>query len=80
MESLNDTNASTEIEMEHQCDNALHIDNVNNNNSFNIFKPKMLMAIDKIKGKIKHANIDSIHDFIAQTEARNIDKTTLKIS
>ena len=42
MESLNDTNASTEIEMEHQCDNALHIDNVNNNNSFNIFKPKML--------------------------------------
>ena len=32
------------------------------------------MAIDKIKGKKKRADIDSIHDFIAQTEATNIDK------
>ena len=64
--------------MEHQCDNALHIDSVNNDDSFNIFKPKILVAIDKIKGKKKRANIDSIHDFIAQTEATNIDKNNIK--
>ena len=78
MESLNDTNASTEIEMEHQCDNALHIDSVNNNDSFNIFKPKILIAIHKIKDKKKRADIDSIHDFIAQTKATNIDKNNIK--
>ena len=47
MESLNDTNASTEIEMEHQCDNALHTDSVINDDSCNIFKPKILMAMIK---------------------------------
>ena len=51
---------------------------VNNNDSFNIFKPKILTAIDKIKGKKKRADIDSIHDFIAQTEATNIDKNNIK--
>ena len=75
MESLNDTNPSTEIEMEHQCHNALHIDSVNNDDSF---KPKILMAIDKIKGKKKHADTDSIHDFIAQTETTNINKNNIK--
>ena len=32
--------------MEHQCDNALHIDSVNNDDSFNIFKPKILIPFD----------------------------------
>ena len=78
MESLNDTNASTETEIEHQCDSALHIDIVNNDDSFNIFKPKILMAIDKIKDKKKCAEIDFIHDFIAQIKATNIDKNNIK--
>ena len=36
--------------MEHQTDNTQHIKR-GNNDSFEIFKPKILMAIDKIKGK-----------------------------
>ena len=36
------------------------------------------MAIDKSKGKKKRADIDSIHDFITQTEAINIDKNNIK--
>ena len=35
--------------MEHQTDNTQHIKR-GNNDSFEIFKPKILMAIDKIKG------------------------------
>ena len=37
--------------MEHQTDNTQHIERANNDDSFEIFKPKILMAIDKIKGK-----------------------------
>ena len=36
------------------------------------------MAIDKIKVKKKRGDIDSIHDFIAQTEATNIGKNNIK--
>ena len=36
--------------MEHQTDNTQHIKR-GNNDSLEIFKPKILMAIDKIKGK-----------------------------
>ena len=65
--------------MEHQSDNTQHIGRGNNDNSFEIFKPKILMAIDKIKGKKKRADIDAIHNFIVQAYATKIDKTPSKI-
>ena len=66
------------IEMEHQTDNTQHIERANNDDSFEIFKPKILMAIDKIKEKKKRADIDAILNFIAQADATNIDKNTIK--
>ena len=36
------------------------------------------MATDKIKGKKKRADIDSIHDFITQTEATNSGKNNIR--
>ena len=36
------------------------------------------MAIDKIKGKKKRADIDAIHNFIVQADATNIDRSTIK--
>ena len=59
--------------MEHQTDNIQH-----NDDSFEIFKPKILMAIDKIKGKKKRADIDAIHNFIVQADVTDIDKNTIK--
>ena len=63
--------------MEHQTGNTQHIER-GNDDSFEIFKPKILMTIDKIKGKKKRADIDAIHNFIVQADARNIDKSTIK--
>ena len=63
--------------MEHQTDNTQHIER-GNDDSFEIFKPKILMAIDKTKGKKKRADIDAIHNFIVQADATNIDKNTIK--
>ena len=37
--------------MEHQSDNAQGIERTNNDDSFEIFKPKILMVINKIKRK-----------------------------
>ena len=64
--------------MEHQTDNTQHIERANNDDSFEIFKPKILMAVDKIKEKKKRADIDAILNFIAQADATNIDKNTIK--
>ena len=64
--------------MEHQSDNTQQIEKANNDDSFEIFKPKTLMTIDKIIGKKKRADIDAIHDFIVQADATNIDKNTFK--
>ena len=64
--------------MEHQSDNTQHIERANNDDSFEIFKPKILMATDKIQGKKKRADIDAIHNFIVQADATNIDKNTIK--
>ena len=50
--------------MEHQSDNAQHIERANSDDSFEIFNPKILMAIDKINGKKKLADIDDSHNFI----------------
>ena len=51
---------------------------VDNNDSFEIFKPKILMAIIQIKGKEKCADIDAVYNFIVQADATNIDKNTIK--
>ena len=40
----------------------------------------MLMAIVKINGKKKRADIDAINNVIVQAEATNIDKNTIKDS
>ena len=64
--------------MEHQSDNAQHIERTNNDNSFEIFKPKIFMAIDKTKGKKKRADINIIHNSIVQTDTTNINKNTIK--
>ena len=69
---------SIRIKIELQSDNAQHIERTNNDDSFKIFKPKILMVIDKIKGKKKRADIDAIHNFIVQADATNINKNTVK--
>ena len=65
--------------MEHQTDNTQHIERANNDDSFEIFKPKILTAIDKIKGKKKRADIEANQNFIVQSNTTNIDKNTIKI-
>ena len=64
--------------MQHQSDNTQHIERANNDDSFEVFKPKILMVIDKIKGKKKREDIDAIHNFIVQADATNIDKNTIQ--
>ena len=64
--------------MEYQTGNTQHIEVANNDDSFEIFKPKVFMAIDKIKGKKKSADIDAIHNFIVQVDTTNIRKNTIK--
>ena len=63
--------------MEHRTDNTQHIER-GNDDSFEIFKPKILMTIDKIKGRKKRADIDAIHNFVVQADATNINETTIK--
>ena len=43
-----------------------------------LFKPKILCAIDRIKGKKKCPDIDSIYNYLSRTEASNIDKTSIE--
>lgn len=50
--------------MDHQSDNAQHIERTNNYDIFEISKPKRLMVIDKIKENKKYADIDASHSFI----------------
>ena len=38
-----------------------------------LFKPKILCAIDQIKEKKKHPDINYIYDYLSKTEASNID-------
>ena len=65
-------------EMEHQSDNAQHIEGASTDDSFEIFKPKILMAIDKMKGKKKRADIDATYHYIVQPGVANINKSTIK--
>ena len=63
--------------MEHRTDNTQHIER-GNDDSFEIFKPKILMTIDKIKERKKRADVDAIHNFVVQADAKNINETTIK--
>ena len=54
-----------------------HLD-VNVNINISHFKPKILEAIDHLKGiSHKHPYVDSIFDFITRTTASNITKEAL---
>ena len=68
------------IEMKRQGDNNQHIERRNNDDNFEIFKLKVLMDIEEIKGREKHADIDPIYNFIVQADVRNVDKNTSEIS
>ena len=53
--------------------------NTSVNESLQLFKPKILNAIEIIKDKIKkRADIHTIHDYITRTEASNADKTLIE--
>ena len=53
--------------------------NTSVNESLQLFKPKILNAIEIIKDKKKkRADIDTIHDYITRTEALNADKTLIE--
>ena len=53
--------------------------NTSVNESLQLFKPKILNAIETIKDKKKkHADIDTTHDYIRRTEASNADKTLIE--
>ena len=64
--------------MEHQTENTQHIERANNDDNFEIFKPRILMAIDKIKGKKKRADIDAIRNFMVQADAASVNKNIIK--
>ena len=68
------------IEMKRQGDNNQHIERRNNDDNFEIFKLKVLMDIEEIKGRKTHADIDAIYNFIVQADVRNVDKNTSEIS
>ena len=68
------------IEMKRQGDNNQPIERRNNDDNFEIFKLKVLMDIEEIKGRKKHADIDAIYNFIVQADVRNVDKNTSEIS
>ena len=64
--------------MEHQNDNTQHTERANSDDNFEIFKPRILMAIVKIKGKKKRADIDAIRNFIVQADAASVNKNIIK--
>ena len=68
------------IEMKRQGDNNQHIERRKNDDNFEIFKLTVLMDIEEIKGRKKHADIDAIYNFIVQADVRNVDKNTSEIS
>ena len=54
--------------------------NTSVNESLQLFKPKILNAIEIIRDKKnKRPDIDAIHDHIMKTEASNVDKTLTEI-
>ena len=49
----------------------------NSNDLDHVLKTMILDSIDKLRGKKKYPDIDSIFDFLSKTVATNIDKDTL---
>ena len=70
---------SNSIEMKRQSDKDQHIERTNNDDNFEIFKLKVLMDIEYIKGRKKHEDVDAIYNFIVQADVGNVDKNTSKI-
>ena len=53
--------------------------NTSVNELLQLFKPKILSAIEIIRDKQKkRSDIDTIHDYIMKTEASNTNKTLVK--
>ena len=53
--------------------------NTSVNELFQLFKAKILNAIETIRDKKKkRADIDTIHDYIMRTESSNADKTLIE--
>ena len=53
--------------------------NTSENESLQLFKQKLLNAIEIIRyKKKKHPDIDTIHDYIIKTEAPNADETLIE--
>ena len=46
------------------------------NTKVSLFKPKILCAIDSVKEKKKHPDIDFVYDYLSRNEASNIDKVS----
>ena len=86
MDLSNDSVLLTEVQLEHQNDNAQHNKGTNhsteetnsNDDNYSIFKPKILAAIDNIKGKKKRADVDSVYNLISRTEPTNINKKSIR--
>ena len=53
---------------------------VNSDNLDNGIKTMILNSIDKLRGKKKRPDIDSVFDFLSKTVATSIDKDTLTVS
>ena len=49
----------------------------NSNDQDHVLKTMILDSIDKLRGKKKYPDIDSIFDFLSKTVTTNIDKDTL---
>ena len=88
MDLSNDSVLLTEVQLEHQNDNAQHNKGTNhsteetnsNDDYYSIFKPKILAAIDNIKGKKKRADVDSIYNLISRTDQQILTKNPSVIS
>ena len=82
MDLSNDSVLLTEVQLQHQNDNAQHNKGTEETNSnddnYSIFKPKILAAIDNIKGKKKRADVGSVYNLISRTEPTNINKKSIR--
>ena len=53
--------------------------NLENTETFSLFKQKILYAIDRIKEKKKGPDIGSIYNYLSRTEDSNINKVTIEL-
>ena len=55
-----------------------HIANSLQNTTFDLFKPHVLSAIDNIREKKKHPDVDSVFKHIVKSSATNIDRDVVE--